>query len=130
MLFTYAGTALGFFALGVAFVVTGCGGGGFEGVDTVHQQRECPSCLTHYTTDFDSLLEDRVDQLILGDFNTHSLIIIIFNTHPLLFSNTEDDSAAAMGLLPSNEDVPTRLPLTASPPPLLSPLSAATYYHT
>ena len=44
------------------------------------------SCPRNYATVFDALLEDRGDQMVLGDFNTH---------HPSWFSRTRDDRAAA-----------------------------------
>ena len=65
----------------------------------------------NYAPDFDALLEDRGDQMVLGDFNAH---------HPSWFSRTGDDRAAARGealdeavnssqLAVANQDLPTRL---------------------
>ena len=42
------------------------------------------------TLRFDALLEDRGDQMVLGDFNAH---------HPSWFSRTRDDRAAAQSSL-------------------------------
>ena len=46
------------------------------------------SCPRNCAIDFDALLEDRGDQMVLGDFNTH---------HPSRFSRTRDDRAVARG---------------------------------
>jgi len=74
-------------------------------------------CPPRYATDFDCILEDHGDVLVMGDFNAH---------HPSWFSRTEDDRAAARGVAlhdaisvsqcgTLNEDTPTRLP-THGPP--------------
>ena len=46
------------------------------------------SCPRKCATDFDDLLEDRRDKMVLGDFNAH---------HPSWFSRTGDDWVAARG---------------------------------
>ena len=75
------------------------------------------SCPAGYATNFDLLLRDRGDQLVMGDFNAH---------HDAWFSRTEDTRAEARGVALSepvdasllgvlNEDMPTRLPAHGPP---------------
>ena len=75
------------------------------------------SCPRNYAPDFEALLEDRGDRMVLGDFSAH---------HPSWFSRTGDDRAAARGetldgavnssqLAVANQDLPTRLPSQAKP---------------
>ena len=53
-----------------------------------HVLRLPPSCPSNNGTDFDSFLEDRGDQIVLGDFNVHQ---------PSRFSRIGDDRTVARG---------------------------------
>ena len=75
------------------------------------------SCPRNCAPDFDALLKDCGDQMVLGDFNAH---------HPSWFSRTGDDRAAAreealdgavnsLQLTVANQDLPSRHPSQDQP---------------
>ena len=75
------------------------------------------SCPWNYAPDFDALLEDRGNQMVLGNLNAN---------YPSWFSRTGDDRAAARGealdrainssqLAVAKQDLPTRFPSQGQP---------------